>query len=95
MGTLGIVLGSAGTLFSALLFFMLTAFGGGGLVAPGRPPLSKGVERYLNLSLLAGPVACVALGLAAWITGRAWFYAGPPLLVAAQVAAILRLYGRR
>ena len=94
MGTLGLVLGGAGTAFSAMLCFMLTAFGGGGLVAPGRPPLSKAVERYLTLSLLVGPVACVALGALAWVTGRAWFFAGPPLLVAAQTAVIFRLYGR-
>jgi hypothetical protein len=92
---LGFILGSAGAAVCAYLFFMLTAFGGGGLVAPGRPPLSKGVERYLNASLVAGPLFCAFFGLLPWLTGRPWWFAGPPLLVAAQTAVILRLYGRR
>lgn len=92
---LGQVLGSAGAAFCAMLFFMITAFGGGGLVAPGRPPLSKAVERYLNLSLLAGPAACAVLGVLAWITGRALWFAGPPALVVTQVVVIMLLFGRR
>lgn len=92
---LGQVLGSAGAAFCAMLFFMITAFGGGGLVAPGRPPLSKAVERYLNASLAAGPLVCGIFGLLPWLTGRGVWFALPPVLTVTQVVLILVLFGRR
>ena len=91
---IGWILGGAGALLCAMLFFMLTAFGGGGLVAPGRPALTRAVERYVTLSLIAGPVACGLLGLLAWLVGRPWLFAGPPVLVAAQVVVIFRLFDK-
>ncbi len=92
---LALVLGSLGAAVCAFLFFMITAFGGGGLVAPGRPALAKGIERYLNASLVAGPVLCGLFGLLPWIPGlRAFWFAVPPALLAAQVAAILALFRR-
>ena len=96
MSTLGLVLGSAGAAFCAMMFFMLTAFGGGGLVAPGRPPLARGVERYLNVSLLAGPALCGLLGLVPWILrpSTAGWFAGPPVVLVAQVVVILVLFRR-
>ena len=90
----GLLIGSAGAALCAMLFFMLTAFGGGGLVAPGRPALARAVERYVVFSLIAGPVACGLLGLLPWLIGRPWLFAGPPVLVAAQLVVIFRLYGR-
>ena len=94
MGTLSLILGSAGAAFCAMMFFMLTAFGGGGLVAPGRPPLPRGTHRYLVLSLFAGPAVCVLLGLVPWILrpSSPWWFGGPPLLLAAQVSVILFLF---
>jgi hypothetical protein len=101
MGIFGLVLGSAGAVASAFLLFMLTAFGGGGLVAPGRTPPSRLVERYIGISLVAGPALCVLLGLVPWIlrwSGRApsglWF-AVPPSLWVAQAVVIFSLYGKR
>lgn len=94
-GVLGNVLGSAGALFSAMMFFMMTAFGGGGLVAPGRPPLSRAVERYLNLSLMIGPILVGLLGLPPWFGASKWFFAAPPLALVAQVLIIFSLFGRR
>ena len=92
---IGWILGGAGALFCAMLFFMLTAFGGGGLVAPGRAAPTRLVQRYVTFSLIAGPIVCGLLGLLAWIVGRPWLFAGPPVLVAAQVVVIFRLYGKR
>lgn len=92
---LGLILGSAGALFSAMMFFMLTAFGGGGLVAPGRPPLSRAVERYFAFSLTAGPVVVGLLGLPPWFGASRWFFAAPPLGVVAQMIVIFSLFGRR
>jgi hypothetical protein len=83
------ILGSAGAFVAAYFFFMLTAFGGGGLVAPGRRPLSKGIERYINASLVAGPLFCGFFGLLPWLGVSGWFYALPPALVLAQLALIL------
>ena len=91
---IGWILGGAGALLCAMLFFMLTAFGGGGLVAPGRPAPSRAVERYFMLSLMAGPIACGLLGLLAWLLGRPWLFAGPPVLVAAQLVVIFSLFGK-
>ena len=92
---IGWILGGAGALLCAMLFFMLTAFGGGGLVAPGRPALARAVQRYITFSLFAGPILCGLLGLLAWLAGLPWLFAGPPVLVAAQVVVIFRLYGKR
>lgn len=89
---LGLILGSAGAAACAYLFFMITAFGGGGLVAPGRPPLSKGAERYLNGSLLAGPLLCGLFGLLPWVPGRgAVWFAVPPALLVGQVLGLIVL----
>jgi hypothetical protein len=52
------------------------------------------VERYLNQSLIAGPAACVILGVLAWVTGRALCFAGSPALVAARVVVLLPLARR-
>ena len=96
MGAVGLVLGSAGAAACAMLFFMLTAFGGGGLVAPGRTPPSRAVERYLSFCLVAGPLTCLLLGALPWLPRvSAWCFAGPPALGAALFAVILRLCGRR
>ena len=99
MSMWGFILGSVGAAVCAMMFFMITAFGGGGLVAPGRPPLSKRVEAYLSFSLVAGPLLCGFFGLVPWIVrwieGSAqgpWWFAVPPALTALQVALILRLF---
>ena len=92
---MGLLIGSAGAAFCAMFFFMLTAFGGGGLVAPGRPALAPAVQRYLTFSLIAGPFACGLFGLLPWLLGRPWLFAGPPVLVAAQLVVIFCLYGKR
>lgn len=92
---LWLILGSAGAAFSGMLFFMITAFGGGGLVAPGKPPLPKSLERYLVLSLFAGPFACALPGILPWLDGRLAWFAVPPALLVLQFVLIAACFGRR
>ncbi len=97
MGTLGLVVNSAVAVVSANLVFMVTAFGGGGLVAPGKPPLSRGLEAYLTGSMVAGPALCVAAGVVPWFLAspsRAWMAIAPGLVVV-QFLVLLVLMGRR
>ena len=86
------VFGSAAAGLAAMLFFMLTAFGGGGLVASGRRALSKAVERYLNASLLAGPAACALLGALPWFGASPFFYFAPYALLAGQVVLLMLFF---
>lgn len=97
MGTLGLVLNSAVALVGAHLLFMVTAFGGGGLVAPGKTPLSRAISAYLTGSLVAGPALCVIAGVAPWFLASAswaWIAAAPALFVV-QVLVLLRLMSRQ